>query len=177
VTPWAWDAQSLPVDPKSAAWVASLLKTTPHGQVAAVAAVARVTVDNEESCYTCTFGGKTDSLDKSFKVPAGTQPCVTTDHHLLVVDETTGRTQDMWRAKVTNGKLVGCAAGNAYPTEPVTAYIPRGQPGTHWSTNASDVPNGPSLIWQVRISEPRHKAALPRRAVGYAVQATTREPC
>jgi hypothetical protein len=145
VTAWEWDVQSLELDPKSATWVASLLKTTPHGNVEAVSAVAKVTAENDASCYTCTFGGKNDSLDASFKVPHGTLPCVTSDRHLLIVDEVTGRTQDMWEAKFSNGKLVGCAAGLGYPTDPVTAYTPKGK--THWSTNAADVPTGPSLIW------------------------------
>jgi len=135
---WAWDVQSLAVDPNSAALVASMLATTPHGWASASQAVAVRT--STTTCYAVT--GLGHGLDPTVEVPDGTQAGLTSDHHLLIVDEVTGRTHDMWEAKFdTNGHLVSCSGGISYDTLPVRAYTPQGG-----SANASDVPSQPSAL-------------------------------
>lgn len=144
---WKWDVQSLAIDPNSAAFVASMLASTPAGYVAAMEAFAHRTAANEAQAYE-RHGTALDGLDANFWVPNGTLPGLSVDHHLAIVDDVTGRTQDMWKATLgADGKVDTWKGGRGYPTSPVVAYLPQEvKPGANTTTNASNVPALPSML-------------------------------
>ena len=144
---WAWDVQSLAIDPNSAAFIESMLASTPAGYVMAMEAVAHRTAANQADSYE-RHGTALDGLDANFWVPNGTLPGLSVDHHLAIVDDVTGRTQDMWKATLgADGKVDTWKGGRGYPTSPVVAYLPQlVKPGANTTTNASNVPALPSIL-------------------------------
>lgn len=142
---WRWDVQSLPIDPNSAAFVSSMLSSTPNSYVAAMEGVAHRTPSS--SVYE-RHGTSIDGLDANFWIPDGSLPGLSTDHHFAVVDDVTGRTTDMWKATLgTDGKIDTWKGGRTYPTSPVVAYLPQMvKSGANTTTNASNVPALPSML-------------------------------
>lgn len=142
---WAWDAQSLDVDPNSAALIASMLATTPAGYVAAMEAYTHT--ENHNQCY-LRHGTSIDGFDPDFWIPNGSLPGLSVDRHFSVVDAVTGKTTDMWKATLgTDGKIDTWKGGRTYKTLPIVAYLPQMvKSGANTTTNASNVPALPSCL-------------------------------
>lgn len=139
--------RALSVDPGSAAFVKSLLASTPAGWVSASVPVAqRKGLASDIQLH----GTSLDGLDKDFWVPAGAEPGLSNDHHLTTEDLVTGRTHDLHAVKVdAGGRIIQGSwdGGRSYDTAPVVAHVDQlVKAGANTGTNASNVPCSPSAL-------------------------------
>jgi hypothetical protein len=136
-TSWQWDATKATVRPDSATLITSFLTYAGFPSYLAVERAVAIVAAGTQT-YEVSSIGQVGAMDATIYVPIGTQPGVSSDHHLCIIDEVHGRWHDFWHATFTNGKLVSWDGGSSMPLGSINVPYITGK--THQAATAAHLP-------------------------------------
>lgn len=151
MTAWAWDATQAKPDPQSAAKVKAFLQYC--GSLGYFTAeVGRAIRDSQTKTDPPVRLGH--GLDNPIEIPVGARPGVSTDGHLLIVDNVTGRWHDIELYKFAGGKITSVTNGISMPIGAVR------EPSGKGSATAAKFPLARGVVTPAQIAAGRIPHAL-----------------